>query len=136
MRTIACAAAVLVALAGAGCTASQTSSSSKFKGDQKAVADVVEELQTASQSRKAGQICSDILSRRLAASFKASGGDCVRELDRSVRDADDTELEVRAVSISGATARARVKGLVSGRDGMTTLGLVREDGKWRVDDLG
>jgi hypothetical protein len=60
----------------------------------------------------------------------------VRELDRSVRDADDTELEVRAVTISGSTARAQVKGLVGGRDGVSTLGLVREDGKWRVDDLG
>jgi hypothetical protein len=136
MRTLARAAVVLLTLAVAGCTAAQTSSSSKFKGDQKAVADVVKELQTASQSRKAGQICSDILSRRLAASFKASGGDCVRELDVSVRDADDTKLEVRAVTITGATARAQVKGLVSGRDGTATLGLVREDGKWRVDDLG
>jgi hypothetical protein len=136
MRTLARAALVLLALAPAGCTGAQTSSSSKFEGERKAVADVVEELQTASQSRKAGQICSDILSRRLAASFKASGGDCVREVDRSVRDADDTELEVRAVTITGATARAQVKGLVSGRDGVSTLGLVREDAKWRVDDLG
>jgi len=136
MRTLARAAPVLLALTVAGCTGAQSSSSSKFKGDQKAVADVVEELQTASQARKAGQICSDILSRRLAGSFKASGGDCVRELDRSVRDADDSELEVRAVTISGLTARAQVKGRVAGRDGVSTLGLVREDGKWRVDDLG
>ena len=136
MRTLAYLVPFLLALTVAGCTGAQTSSSSKFKGDRKAVADVVEELQTASQGRKAGQICSEILSRRLAGSFKASGGDCVRELDRSVRDADDTELEVRAVTVSGATAKAQVKGLVGGRDSVSTLGLVREDGKWRVDDLG
>ena len=136
MRTLALAAPVLLALTVAGCTGTQSSSSSKFEGDRKAVADVVEQLQTASQSRKADQICSELLSRRLSGSFKASGGDCVRELDRSVRDADDTELEVRAVTITGSTARAQVKGSIAGRDGVSTLGLVREDGKWRVDDLG
>jgi outer membrane PBP1 activator LpoA protein len=71
MRTLAYLAPVLLALTVAGCTGAQTSSSPKFKGDRKAVADVVEKLQTASQARKANQICSDILSRRLAGSFRA-----------------------------------------------------------------
>jgi len=125
---------LLLALALAGCGAQQ--GGADFKGEQKAVADVVEELQAAASSRKAEDICSDILARGLADSFKASGGDCVREIDEAVRDADDSELEVKAVTVTGDTAQARVEGRIGSRTGLQVLGLTREDREWRVSDLG
>ena len=136
MRTSARAALLLlVVLPLAGCTTTPTSSTS-FKGDKKAVAGVVKDLQNASQRLKADQICSDLLARRVLDSFKASGGDCVREIDKAVRDMDDPALTVQSVTITGATAQARVKGRIGGREGVSTLGFAREDGKWRITDLG
>lgn len=121
-------------LALAGCGAQQDTAD--FEGEKKAVADVVEELQTAAKARKAEDICSDVFSRALAESFKAPGNDCVRELDKAVRDADDFELEVRAVTVTGSTAQARVEGRVGSGTGLKVLGLTREGSEWRVSDLG
>ena len=135
MRTIAPVAALLLVLALAGCTGTQSSSKS-FEGDKGAVADVVGELQSASQRRNADKICSELLARSLLDSFKTSGGDCVREIDKAVSDVDDPTLEVQAVTITGATATARVKGLIDGRDAVSTLGFAREDKKWRISDFG
>lgn len=135
MRMLARAAPLLLVLALAGCTGTQSSGTS-FKGDKKAVADVVGELQSASQRRQADKICSELLARKVLDSFKASGGDCVREIDKAVTDVDDPTLEVQAVTIAGATATARVKGLIRGRDAVSTLGFAREDKKWRISDFG
>ncbi len=134
MRTAAPLLALLLLALLAGCSA-QGSGSTTFKGDEKAVAGVVSDLQTAATGRKADKICSDLLTRALAKSLQAPGSDCVREVDKSIRDADDTELKVLAVTVTGATAQARVKGRVGGRTSVTVLGLAREDGKWRVAKL-
>jgi hypothetical protein len=135
MRTFARVAPLLLVLAFAGCT-STPSSSSSFEGDKKAVADVVGELESASQRRQADKICSELLARSVLDALKAAGGDCVREIDKAVSDVDDPTLEVQSVTITGATAQARVKGLIGGRDGVTTLGFAREDRKWRISDFG
>jgi hypothetical protein len=135
MRTFARVAPLLLVLALAGCTSTQSSSSS-FEGDKKAVADVVGELESASQRRQADKICSELLARSVLDALKAAGGDCVREIDKAVSDVDDPTLEVQSVTITGATAQARVKGLIGGRDGVTTLGFAREDRKWRISDFG
>ena len=123
-----------LALALSGCGAQQDSAD--FEGEKKAVADVVEELQTAAKARQAEDICADVFSRGLTESFKAPGNDCVREIDKAVRDADDTELEVRAVTITGSTAQARVEGRIGSGTGLKVLGLTREGSAWRVSDLG
>jgi hypothetical protein len=135
MRTIAPAAALLLVLALAGCTSAQTSSTS-FKGDKKAVADVIGDLEAAATRRQADKICSEILARKVLDAMKSSGGDCVREVDKAVSDIDDSALDVRAVTITGATAQARVKARRNGREVTSTLGLVREDKNWRISDFG
>jgi hypothetical protein len=126
---------LLLVLAFAGCSGTQSSGAS-FEGDKKAVADVVGDLQSASQRRQADKICTELLARSLLDAFKASGGDCVREVDKAVSDVDDPTLEVQAVTITGATATARVKGLIRGKDAVATLGFAREDKKWRISDFG
>ena len=126
---------VLVA-ALAGCGQAQ-SSASDFKGSDKAVAQTIEDLQSAAQSRKPGDICNDVLSRALADKLKSAGNDCVREMEKIASDADDFELEVTTVTVTGTTATATVKARRGGRDGAeTTFRLVREDGGWRLADLG
>src|SRR3954451_1567090 len=126
----------LLAIAIAGCGQAATSSG-KFKGAEKDVADTVEQLQTSAQSRKPKQICSDVLSRQLADKLKSGGSDCVDEMEKLTGDADDFELDVTDVTITGTTATARVKARRgTTKRALTTLALAREDGKWRLTSLG
>ena len=120
----------------AGCGQAQTSAN-EFEGDEKAVAQTIEDLQAAAQGRKPGEICSDILSRELADKLKTTGNDCVREMEKVTGDADDFELEVKDVSVTGTTATATVTARKGGKDDAeTTFSLSREDGDWRLTDLG
>jgi hypothetical protein len=127
---------LLLVAAIAGCGQAQ-SSADDFEGGEKAVADAVEELQTAAQNRKPEDICAEVLSRGLADRLKSADGDCVDEMEKITSDADDFELEVTDVTITGTTATARVKARRGDNDdALTTFALAREDGEWRLTDLG
>ena len=127
---------LLLAAVIAGCGQAQ-SSAGDFKGAEKDVADTIEQLQTSAQARKPEDICSDVLARGLVERLKTSGNDCVDEMEKIVADADDFELDVTKVTITGTTAAATVKGLKGGRDdAVTTLALEREDKQWRLTDFG
>jgi hypothetical protein len=126
---------VLVA-ALAGCAQQQTSATD-FKGSEKAVAEAVEDLQANAQGRKAAAICSDDLSRELADKLKTARNDCTAEMEKITGDADDFQLDVTDVTITGNTATAKVKSRRGDdEEAVTTFSLVREDGEWRLADLG
>ena len=127
---------LLLAAVIAGCGQSQ-SSAGDFKGAEKDVADTIEQLQTSAQNRKPEDICSEVLARGLVERLKTSGNDCVDEMEKIIGDADDFELDVTNVTLTGTTASAAVKARRGGRDNaVTTFALEREDGKWRLTDLG
>src|SRR3954447_10908941 len=126
--------AVAVALAGCGPAAK---SSNGFKGSEKDVAKVIEDLQSDAQRRKPSAICSDVLSRALADKVKSGGSDCAGEMEKVTRDADDFELKVTDVAITGDTATAKVTARRgSDQNASTTYSLVREGGAWRLNALG
>ena len=125
-----------LALALAGCAQTPTSTND-FKGDEKAVAQTIEDLQSDAQGRKPGEICSNLLSRELADTVKSAGNDCTSEMEKITTDADDFELEVTDVAITGTTATAKVEARRDGKkNAVTTFTLVQEDGDWRLSDLG
>jgi hypothetical protein len=125
--------AVVALLAVAGCGASQDSSIDKFQGADREVAQKVEDLQEAGEGRNPEDICSDILSSTLVQQLEAAGTTCRDEMDKAIEDADDFDLDVREVNVSGDTATARVQ---RGDDGPTaTFEFVRENGQWRATSL-
>jgi hypothetical protein len=127
---------LILVLVLAGC-AQQETSANDFKGDEKAVASAVEDLQTNAQNRKPGDICSNNLSRELADKLKTAGNDCTSEMEKITGDADDFQLDVKAVTVTGNTATAEVttrKG--DDKDAKVTFTLVKEGGDWRLSDLG
>jgi len=128
--------ALVLAAALAGC-GQAASSTGKFKGAEKDVASTVKALQTDAQSRKPEKICSDVITRALAAKLKSGSSDCVDEIEKLTGDADDYNLDVTDVTITGTTATAKVKAR-RGKDknAVTTLSLAQEDGKWRLTSLG
>jgi outer membrane lipoprotein-sorting protein len=134
MRRLPLLLALLAALALAGCgQASSESSADKFKGDQKAVAEVVENLQDAGERKDAERICNDILAPSLVAQVKAAGSDCAAQMKASLDDADEYELQVESVTVQGNRAQAEVTGKGSET---ATMALVKERGGWRIADLG
>ena len=126
--------ALVAALAGCGPAPSSTSS---FKGDEKAVAKVIEDLQSDASGRKPSAICSDVLSRALADKLKSAGSDCAGEMEKMTGDSDDFELKVTDVTITGKSATAKVQARRgTDKNATTTYTLVREGNDWRLNDLG
>jgi hypothetical protein len=120
----------LAALA-AGC-AQTGSSANKFNGAEHDVAAKVEQLQSAGESGDAKEICDKVLATQLRDKMQAAGSSCEQELDKAIKDADDFDLAVEKVTITGDTATAAVKG----RDNVREFEFVREGGDWRATSLG
>ena len=125
---------VLAALAS-GCGANP-SSAGDFEGEEKNVAEVVEKLQAAGETGDAGEICGELLAKELSEEINETGSTCEQELEKALSDADDFDLEVEAVTVSGTSATAKVKGRIGDQDGVRDLRLVREGADWRLSDLG
>jgi hypothetical protein len=125
---------LLGVLALAGCGAEpDPSSAEKFKGEQRAVAQKVEDLQDAGRGGKAEDICSDILASSLVQEIEQAGGDCADEMKKAIEDAQDYKLDVRKVTISGSDATVEVR---RGDDGPTgTMEFTKENGQWRATSL-
>ena len=126
---------LLLAALASGCGANP-SSAGDFEGEEKNVAEVVEKLQSAGETGDAGEICGELLAKRLSDQIQETGSTCDQELEKALGDADDFDLEVEAVTVSGTSATAKVKGRIGDRDGVRDLRLVREGADWRLSDLG
>jgi hypothetical protein len=125
---------LLAAFALAGCGAeTQPSSAEKFQGEERAVAQKVEDLQEAGEGRNPEDICSDILASSLVQQLEAAGVKCADEMEKAIDDADDYDLQVQDVTVSGSTATAQVR---RGDDGPTeTMEFTKENGQWRATSL-
>ncbi len=127
--------AVLAALILAGCGAQAESDSSvdTFRGEDRNVAQKVEDLQEAGEGRNPEDICADILAASLVDELEGAGSDCQQEMQKAIDDADDFELEVLDVTVTGTTATAEVR---RGDDGPTqTMQFTQERGEWRATAL-
>ena len=125
---------LLAVLALAGCGAQpEPSSVEKFKGEERAVAQKVEDLQEAGEGRNPDDICSDILASSLVQQLEAAGVKCADEMEKAIDDADDYDLQVQDVTVSGSTATAEVR---RGDDGPSeTMEFTKENGQWRATSL-
>ena len=131
--------ALLVALplVLSACGQAAKDSASDFQGDQKAVAQTVEDLQSASRKHDSARICTTLLAPALVAQVKkASGGDCEKGIKDALSDADSFELQVEKVTISKDVAIVVVKSEGGDKDRVDTWELLKEGGKWKVATLG
>jgi hypothetical protein len=135
MRRSLVAVPLVLAVLAAGC-AGGSSSANDFEGEQKRVADVVEKLQSAGETGDAKEICDEVLAKSLADQIKAAGSTCEEEMDKAIKDADDFDLEVESVTVTGNTATAKVKGRDRGADRVRTFKFEKEGPNWRATNLG
>jgi hypothetical protein len=123
--------ALLAAVALAGCTASSSSSGS-FQGTERDVAKAIDDLSSAANRKNEAKICQDLLTKELAASLNSTGTDCETEISDALSDADDYDLTVKDVSVSGPTASA----VVENNDKTATLRLQKVGQDWRISSFG
>jgi hypothetical protein len=115
-----------------GCGAQEEPDADRFSGEEKAVAQVVDDLQSAAEEGDAAEICSRLLARSFVDQLAEGGSNCTAELDKAIDDADNFELEVRDVALAGTSATA----VVRDEDGVTrSLSFRREGGGWRAASL-
>jgi len=127
---------VALALVAAGCAGQSGSENAKdFRGDEQAVAQVVDDFADAGNSGDDKKICDTLLSRQLVTRL---GGDqrCREVVHEQLKDTDVAELDVRKVDVTGSTAKAQVESKFDGDEAMRTLDLVRENNAWRISGLG
>jgi hypothetical protein len=132
---------VAAALTLSACGQAAKDSADDFKGDQKAVAQTVEDLQSAASKANAGKICDEILATDLANTIKAKDTSktpsCESGLKRALKDADTFELTVKKVAISGTTATATVESdATRSKKQTSTLTLTKAGDGWRISGLG
>jgi hypothetical protein len=130
--------AALAALAVAGCTTQTTSkdSSGKFTGDQRLVANTIEDFESAASKGDQDQICRELLAKPLIATYAKRGGTCEQAVDGALKDTDSFGLTVESVRITDTDATARVKADRGKKDIVQTMSLVKEGPGWRISAFG
>jgi copper chaperone CopZ len=130
-------AALAVAVVAGGCASSgSVDSTSDFRGEQRLVAATVEDLESAASDGDEGKICRELLARSVAARLARGGRSCQQTVEDELKNADGSDLTVRSVRVDGTRARAAVKEDLGDADRVSTVRLVKESGRWRLETLG
>ena len=127
--------ALLAAVALAGCStqgSSSDDSTSKFRGDQRLVANTVEDFESAASKGDQDKICRDLLAKALVQDYAQRGGTCEKAVDGALKDTDSFDLTVERVTIDGQQATASVKADRGKHDIKQSLTLVKQGAGWRI----
>ncbi len=137
MRVTALLPAALAASLLAGCAGgTSTSDNAKdFRGDQKAVAEVVDDFAKAGKDRDAKEICTTIFAKDVAAKLKQGTDDCEDVVKNQLDDASNYDLDVKKIAVDGTTATAQVESQFDGEDALRTLTFVKDGQAWRIASI-
>lgn len=133
----------VVLMAPGSCGQSSQSNAGDFQGTEKDVADTVFDFRDAIAKRDEAKVCDafftgelrDEITRRAGAAGR--GSTCAKAIEDSIQDIDATDIEIvkGGISITGNTAKVRIKtNLTQGTDPIDTLTLTNERG-WRISEL-
>jgi hypothetical protein len=127
--------ALVAAVLLAGCAAQSSSNNddtSQFKGDQRLVANTVEDFESAASKGDQDKICRDLLAKALADQYAQHGGTCAKVVDQTLKDTDSFDLTVEKVAIAGPQATATVKADRGKKDLTQAITLVKQGAGWRI----
>jgi outer membrane PBP1 activator LpoA protein len=130
--------ALVAAVVLAGCTASSSSNNddtSQFKGDQRLIANTVEDFESAASKGDQDKICRDLLAKALVQQYAQRGGTCEKVVDQALKDTDSFDLTVEKVAISGQQATATVKADRGKKDINQAITLVKQGAGWRISEF-
>jgi hypothetical protein len=126
--------ALTVGVSACGSTVSTT----KFKGEQREVAQAISNLQSDVRAADQGKLCSNDLAASVVARLNATPGGCKQALKGQLTQIDNFDATVESVQITGSkkTATARVKSIYNGKSRVKSVSLVDEGGKWKLLSVG
>ena len=125
----------VLALTLAACGAAPRDSAKDFSGAERAVADTVEELESAARKSDSDQVCTKLLADSLLATLKRKGRNCTTAVKQAFDDADSVELTVDDVSINAGKAVAKVTSGTGSKKKVDTLELEKAGAAWRISSL-
>jgi hypothetical protein len=130
--------AATAVFAVSGCAAQTTTkdSSGNFKGEQRLVANAVEDFESAASKGDQEKVCRDLLAKSLVDVYAKRGGTCEKAVDGALKDSDTFGLTVKSVTIAGQQATARVTADRGTKDVQRTLTLVKQGTGWRISQFG
>jgi hypothetical protein len=134
----------LLAASVTGCAASGSKGSDSakdFKGTQADVAQVVDDLVSASQKRDGEKICKEILAPALTATFTANKTVCKDVVKDNLGDTDIFGMTVKSVQVNGNTATAVVESDAGSDEPKqkNTFTFVKDagaNGVWKISSFG
>lgn len=135
VRPLLSAAAATLALGG--CAQSTESPAVDFKGQEKLVANVVDDLHDAGTQKDSEAVClllASDLTRQIRATAEGSAT-CSEAVGDALDDADAFDLTVKSVKLTGDTATAVVESKENGDEIRDTLSFVKENGRWKISAL-
>jgi hypothetical protein len=104
--------------------------------DARDVRRTVDRFGAATARKDYATLCRDLLSRQIVSRLAAIGLPCTVALERALGDVQQPRVRVRAVSVKGNTALARVDSGAAGQAPSTdTIRLVRQGDSWRIASL-
>jgi hypothetical protein len=132
MRATAGACAALVGLAG--CSLGGDHEAQPAGGAPRAVAAVIQRLDTATRARDFRTICDELFTA--AARRRAGGGDCQRLLRSATQDVRRPRIQIVSIRIDGRRATVRVRSRATGQRPLEDeVELVRQVGGYRISAL-
>ena len=130
--------ALVAAVLLTGCAAQSSGNNddtSKFTGDQRLVANTVEDFESAASKGDQNKICRDLLATALVRQYAQRGGTCEKAVDGALKDADSFGLTVEKVAINGQDATATVKADRGKKDINQAIVLVKQGAGWRISEF-
>ena len=130
---------VVPVIALTACGQTTKNSAVNFRGEQKAVAQAIDDLQNAGSKGDAAKICSKLLTPALVTKIRqASNGACDKALKDALADVDRNAfgMDVKKITITGTAATAMVRSNAGSNHRTDTLGLEKVGGAWKIASLG
>jgi hypothetical protein len=134
-RLLASAGAALAAALTLAACGTTTGSTSSFTGAKKGVAEAISSFQSDATSLDAAKICKEELAASVVSRLTTKGAKCEKSIKTALEEVDTYTVAVKSIEIKGASAVAKVKSTVYGKEQPGTMSLVKEGGKWKVADL-
>jgi hypothetical protein len=125
----------VLALVLSACGAAPRDSAKDFSGAERDVASTVENVETAARKDNADDLCTKLLTESLLAALKKQGTNCVTAVKQAFKDADSTDLTVDDVSVSAATATAKVTSGTGSHKSTYTLELEKAGATWKISSM-
>jgi hypothetical protein len=132
-RTFTAAALVAaVALTGCGGGKKEGANAKNFKGDQKDVAQLVDDLQAAARAGDTGKICQDLFTRQLASAVGTRGHTtCQAQVKKQLALKNET-ITITQLAVQTPSALATVQ---EQNGKVSRLTFLKQSGKWHVNGI-